>query len=163
MKRFLLCLALSVLTSVSLTGCGKTEDNAAKSKDPVEKKPAHPTTGPNKGSLIELGDDEYHGELVRGKDDKTATIYILDGSATKHVPIEAKDVIIELTHAGKRKQYKLEATPRDDDPKDKSSRFVLADKELSQELTHKDAKPKLILKIGGKPYSGPIKPGKHVH
>ncbi len=42
---------------------------------------SHPTEGPHHGTLIELGKEEYHAELVH--DDKMVTIYILDSAAKK--------------------------------------------------------------------------------
>ena len=117
---------------------------------------AHPTEGPHHGHLIELGGEEYHAELVHDEDAGTVTIYILDGAAKKTVPIEATDIVINLRHDGKGEQFKLSASPDQDDPKGKSSRFVSNDQELSEDLHAEDAEVQLVLKIAGKSYRGAV-------
>ncbi|MBN8604927.1 MAG: hypothetical protein J0M26_28260 [Planctomycetes bacterium] len=116
---------------------------------------SHPTEGPHHGTLIELGKEEYHAELVH--DDKTVTIYILDSAAKAAVPIDAQELVINLVHAGKPEQFKLAASPDAGDPSGKSSRFSLQDAELIVELEHDHAAAKLSVLIGGKSYRGDIK------
>ena len=117
---------------------------------------AHPSEGPHHGGLIELGNEEYHAELVHDDDAGTVTIYILDGAATKQVPIDAKEITINATHDGKPEQFKLAATPDTNDPAGKSSRFVSNDKELALHLDEEGAEPRLVLSINGKSYRGTI-------
>lgn len=116
---------------------------------------SHPTEGPHHGSLIELGKEEYHAELVH--DDKTVTIYILDSAAKSAVPVDAKELVINLLHDGKPEQFKLAASPDANDPSGKSSRFVLQSSELIEELEHDHAAAKLSVLIDGKSYRGDIK------
>lgn len=116
---------------------------------------AHPSEGPHHGSLIELGNEEYHVELVH--DDKSVTVYILDAAAKVAVAIDAADVTINLLHDGKPEQFKLIASTDSGDPKGKSSRFTLADAELAGHIDDETAKPKLMLTIDGTPYRGEIK------
>ena len=59
----------------------------------------HPSEGPHHGGLIELGNEEYHAELVHDDDAGTVTLYILDGGVTKQVPIDATEITIKR-HAG---------------------------------------------------------------
>ena len=49
---------------------------------------AHPSEGPHHGTLVELGNEEFHAEVVH--DDKSVTVYVLDAGATKAVPIDAQ-------------------------------------------------------------------------
>ncbi len=70
---------------------------------------SHPTEGPHHGTLIELGKEEYHAELVH--DDKMVTIYILDSAAKTAVPIDSLELVINLVHDGKPEQFKLAASP----------------------------------------------------
>ncbi|XZE33837.1 hypothetical protein SH501x_004646 [Pirellulaceae bacterium SH501] len=116
---------------------------------------SHPTEGPHHGTLIELGKEEYHAELVH--DDKMVTIYILDSAAKTAVPIDSLELVINLVHDGKPEQFKLAASPDAGDPSGKSSRFALQDAELIEELEHAHAAAKLSVLIGGKSYRGDIK------
>jgi pyoverdine/dityrosine biosynthesis protein Dit1 len=70
----------------------------------------HPSEGPHHGSLIELGKEEFHAELVH--DDKSVTIYVLDSAAKNFVPADASEVVINVLHDGKPEQLKLAAAPQ---------------------------------------------------
>lgn len=168
----ILSFALLIAVPFALSGCKKTGDKTdSKSGSKTDagdvKKDAHPSEGPHHGDLVELGDEEYHGEVVHDEKTETVTIYILDNMAKNQVPIDAKEVVINLKHEGKPEQYILPAKADKSDPMGKSSRFQLKDKELIHGLEHDDAEPKLSVKIGGKSLTGPIKhnhgDGKHKH
>ena len=116
----------------------------------------HPSEGPHHGGLIELGNEEYHAELVHDDDAGAVTIYILDGGVTKQFPIDATEITINTTHDGKPEQFKLAATPDANDPAGKSSRFVSSDAKLAHHLDEEGAKPRLVLSINGKSYRGTI-------
>lgn len=114
----------------------------------------HISEGPHHGTLIELGNERYHAELVHDK--KSVTIFMLDGSATKAIPIDATEVTINLIHDGKPAQFKLAASPETNDPSGKSSRFTREDEHLVEELEHGHPGLKLSVVIEGKGYSGEI-------
>ncbi len=116
----------------------------------------HAEVGPHKGALIELGEEEYHAEIVNDEKTHTATIYLLDGAVKENVPIEAKDITITLKHDGKLESFKLKAVPQKTDPAGLSSMFSLKDRELVHDLRRKTSEPRLMLKIKGKPYSAKI-------
>lgn len=159
---------LPLLTSLSLVwfaaGCGDAPD----SKKPKEVSGGPPKTvetsghehdhgdPPHHGTLIELGDEEYHAELVHDEKAKTVTVYILDSAAKKAVPIEAAEIVINLKHDGKPEQFPLKADPDSGDPQGKSSRFVSKDAELAEDLDHKGANPQLAVQVAGKSYVGKI-------
>ncbi|XZE35786.1 hypothetical protein SH501x_001328 [Pirellulaceae bacterium SH501] len=115
---------------------------------------SHPSEGPHHGSLIELGKEEFHAELVH--DDKSVTIYILDGSAKEAVLIDSKELVINLLHEGKPEQFRLTANPDTNDPPGKSSRFTSADEELAGHIDDDSSSPKLSVTINGKAYRGVI-------
>lgn len=115
----------------------------------------HPSEGPHHGDLVELGKEEYHAEIVHGKEGNV-TIYLLDHEGKKPVPTEAKQVIINLVHQGKAEQYKLPATPDKGDPAGKTSRFSLTDKHLMEDLDAEGTMAKLVITINGKQYTGKI-------
>jgi hypothetical protein len=165
------CLIIALLGTCGLLGCNPGDainpsKNIATQSSPTsltmdEPPPedtevhSHPSEGPHHGSLIELGQEEYHAELVH--DEKSVTIYILDSAATTAVPIDATELVINLMHDGKPKQFKLAASPNGADSSGKSSRFTLQDAELVEEIDHDDAAPKLSVSIAGKSYRGNIK------
>jgi hypothetical protein len=113
---------------------------------------AHASKGPHHGSLIELGNEKYHAELIH--DDQSVTIYILNGSGTKATPIDAAEVTINLVHDGRPAQYKLTANPEANDPSGKCSRFTLQSGQLVEDLEHDHSMAKLSVMIDGKSYRG---------
>jgi hypothetical protein len=115
---------------------------------------SHASEGPHHGTLIELGNEAYHAELVH--DENSVTVYILDGGASKATPIEAAEVTINLVHDNKPAQFKLPAAPETDDPAAKSSRFVLQNTELVEGIEHDHGTAKLNVMIDGKSYRGEI-------
>jgi hypothetical protein len=122
---------------------------------------AHPEHGPHQGELIELGNEEYHAELMHA--DESVTIYILDSSAAKVIPISAREVTINLKHEGKPKQFQLVAAPEANDPEGKSSKFISNDAELAGHLDDEDADARLVVEIEGKSYRGNLAHEHHEH
>jgi len=177
---------VALLTAALLVGCGSEPENTA--SNAASNKPSatvesggthdHPSEGPHGGDLIELGNEEYHAELIHpenhdddakpreGADHKDGddadhdhlgiTIYILDGTAKKMVPIDAVDVTVNLSHDGKPEQFKLAAMPTESDPEGKSSRFASDDKDLLEHFHEEDVQGTLVLRIDGKSYRGKL-------
>ncbi len=126
---------------------------------------AHPSEGPHHGDLVELGNEEYHAEVVHGEAG-SVTVYILDSAAKVAVPIEAAELMINISHDGKAEQFKLPAERETTDPEGKSSRFSVKDEELASDLDSHDAAAKLVVMIDGKSFSGKIEhkhEGEHTH
>lgn len=123
----------------------------------------HPEEGPHHGSLIELGKEEYHAELVHDDAAHKVTIYLLDGAAKKSVAIADKEISANLVVAGKPQQFKLPAAPQTEDATGSSSRFELTNKEFCEALDDKQTTGRLNLTIAGKPYAGEITHGGHDH
>lgn len=117
---------------------------------------AHPTEGTHGGPLIELGNEEYHAELIHDEKAGSVTIYILDAHAEKAVPIDATEVTINLKHDGMGEQFKLAASPDSGDPEGKSSKFVSTEAELSEDLDHEGADAQLVVTIDGKQFRGAV-------
>ena len=161
----ILVAVLGASTAIWLAGCPSSDSASDSDRSPDEPTSSddhghdhghdHPDHGPHGGDLIELGNEEYHAELVHDEEAGTITIYVLDGSAAKTVAIDAAAVTINLVHEGTPEQYALSATPGDGDAEGKSSRFVSEDEALERNL-HAATNPRLSLKIDGKPYSGDI-------
>ncbi len=114
---------------------------------------AHPEKGPHGGPLLELGDEEYHIEVMLDEKANVLTLYVLDAAAKASVPIEAREAIINLKHSGKPEQFKLPALRLKSDPVGMASAFQLKDEELVHDLHHKNNDARLAVKIKGKPYT----------
>jgi hypothetical protein len=160
---------------LGLAGCGGQSSGPSGSTASVEtgappsgeSDHAHEDEGPHGGSLIELGNEEYHAEMVHDEQAGTVTIYVLDSAAKTGVPIDAAEVVINLKHEGRGEQFKLAGSADSADPAGKSSRFVSSDAELAADLDHEDADAELVVMIQGKPYRGAIEHhhghGEHDH
>src|SRR5262245_16748504 len=61
---------------------------------------AHAHEGPHQGHLIDLGKEDYHAELVHDDATHTVTIYLLDREAKAAVPVDLKEVLINLAIEG---------------------------------------------------------------
>lgn len=134
--------------------------SAASAFGQAPKKPSdHVEVGPHKGTLIELGEEEYHAELVVDEKTGTVSIYLLDGAAKKSVGIPDKEITVTLKHDGKAESFKLAAKPQKTDAAGTSSMFSLKDKEFIEDLHHKGSDPRLSVKIGGKSFSAKIELG----
>ena len=120
-------------------------------------KHAHPSEGPHHGDLVELGNEEYHGEVVHNEEAGTLVVYILDGAATNQVAIDATELTINVSHDGRPEQFTLTALPDDGDEKGKSSRFVSDDQDLAAHLDEEDTHLRLVVKINGTTFRGEIK------
>ncbi|QDT15717.1 hypothetical protein [Alienimonas californiensis] len=118
---------------------------------------AHPSEGPHGGELVELGDEEYHAELLHDEAAGTVTVYLLDGAATAAATTDAKELTVNLSHEGERKTFPLAAEPQEGDAEGRSSKFVSSDAALGEELDHGHDDAKLMVKIDGRAFSGTIR------
>ncbi|QDV55383.1 hypothetical protein [Rosistilla oblonga] len=162
MKTLLFTSAIISMT-FSLVGCKDAGPNVETSAPPATVETHdnheghdHPSEGPHHGGLIELGNEEYHAELVHDEDIGSVTIYVLNAAATEQIPIDSTEITINVEHEGKPEQFALVASPDATDPQGKSSRFVSTDAELGEHLDEEGADPKLVLTIDGKSFRGTI-------
>ncbi|MGE0607954.1 MAG: hypothetical protein AB7O62_12740 [Pirellulales bacterium] len=116
----------------------------------------HPDMGPHHGQLIELGNEEYHAELVHDDEQQTVTIYLLDDHAKGAVSIDAAELTLNLVVDGKPAQFKLQADPQSDDAEGESSRFASSDAALAEALDVEGTSGRLNVKIGGKSFVGSV-------
>ena len=158
-------LPLMTFATLTFGGCQETETTGC--ADPISELPpatmddhddhAHPSEGPHHGDLVELGNEEYHAEVVHNEGAGTVEIYILNGAAAKQVAIDATELTINVTHDGKPEQFILTAKPDKADNTGKSSRFVSDGTQLASRLDEETTSPKLVVQINGKSYRGEIK------
>lgn len=160
-----ICFLALMLT---LTGCSdapssvSTDTTAGTAPDQSsDHAHSHPTEGPHHGALIELGAEEYHGELVHDEVAGTVTVWILDSAATSTVAIDAKEITINLRRSERGEQYRLQASAEEGDPPGLSSRFISGDRGLGDDLHQEDAQAVLALSIDGRAFRGSIPHGHH--
>lgn len=147
---------LFAVALLAFTGCG---GGAAPAPAPTptteEHAHEHPDHGPHDGDLVELGNEEYHAEVVHEADEKLS-VYILDSSAKNLVPIDATEITLNIVHDGSPEQHALAAAPVETDPAGKSSRFVSADAHAGEDLDIEGAQAKLAVTINGTAYQGAL-------
>ncbi|QDT56543.1 hypothetical protein Pan44_45990 [Caulifigura coniformis] len=154
------CLAI-VGASLALPGCGgaapqkTTSTPASSTAAEAGHDHDHPSEGPHHGDLVELGNEEYHAEIVHGAEG-SITVYILDGSARNVVPIESTEVVLNLAHDGKPDQFHLPAAPQDSDGAGKSSKFHVVSAELARHLDDENSNAKLVVTIAGKQFTSKV-------
>ena len=121
----------------------------------------HASEGTHHGALVELGNEEYHAEVVHDDATGSVTVYLLDSSAKKSVTSTATEAVINLKHGDHPEQFQLAAQPEVGNPACQTSRFTLTDKELVEHLDDAASAAKLNITIGDTPYSGTIPAGDH--
>lgn len=110
----------------------------------------HPEAGPHGGALGEAGDEKYHTEFLVNHEKKQTTVYVLDGTAKKAMPIAADTLTLTLTNVEPKATVLLKADPEPGDPKGKSSRFVGTSEPLGKEM---EFKGEITGKVGDTPYT----------
>jgi len=173
-----LCVTAVLAVSVSLVGCGSdstetpTEkvggtppplaseadhDDHAGHDHGDEAGHEHPTEGPHGGHLVELGDEEYHAELLHDENTHTVTIHLLDGPAKQTVAVPLAEITLQLFQGGQFVKYALKAVQGPGDAAGAASRFEIVDAALCDALCHGDeTRGRLQVTINGKPYTGTI-------
>ena len=164
-------LSAAVMLGLSgLAGCGgdkggdyRTFDKAKDAAHDAEHGHTHShdhghEQGPHKGELIELGDEEFHAEVVFDEANNKVTLYLLGPDAKTAVPVEAKELSLELPGKDAPIGYGLTAGPLEGDGEGKSSRFEITSEALF-EAFHHDPKTvgKFKVTLGGKEFTGEIK------
>ena len=158
------CLPVAGLSVLCLAGCKEWNSVPSPStrvspvvtdgppRSDTHAEHAHASEGPHHGALLELGNQEFHAEVVHGKSGRVS-VYILDSAAQITVPIDAAELTINITHDGKAEQFKLPAERDAADPEGKSSRFSLKDAELTKDLDSHEVSARLVVMINRKSYS----------
>ena len=159
-------LLLGLVVSCYLAGCNSASPTADNSTGKATEEGHdhgheghdhdHAHEGPHGGHLIELGEEEYHGEWTHDEGGKV-TVYILDGAAKKTVPISADHVTIELKIGDNLKAFDLTAVNRTEGDMPQAFQFEIVDKSLLGALeAAKGIDATLKVDIQGKPFTGKI-------
>jgi hypothetical protein len=114
--------------------------------------------GPHDGDLIELGDEEFHAEVVFDEETHKVILYLLGPDAKAAVAIDAKELALEMPGKDAPVTHTLAAAPQDGDAEGKASRFEIQSEDLI-EAFHHDPKTvgKFKVTLGGKEFTGEIK------
>lgn len=164
-------LSATVMLGLSgLAGCGGGNDSDFRKFDKA-KDAAHDAEhghahshdhghghGPHEGELIELGEEEFHAEVVFDEEGHKVSLYLLGADAKTAVAIDAKEIPLEMPGKEAPVTHALAAAPQDGDGEGKSSRFEIKSEELV-ETFHDNPKTvgKFKVSINGKEFSGSIK------
>jgi len=124
---------------------------------------AHPTEGPHGGTLIELGKEDYHAELVHDEAADTVAVFILDGAAKALMAIDAKQLSLNLIVGGRPQQFSLDAQPQSTDPAGKCSAFGSKNAAIGKALHGKGTTGRLNVTVAGKVYVGKLAAHTHNH
>lgn len=106
--------------------------------------------------VIVLGDEEYHARITIEKRKLKLTVQLFDSDARQPVPIESSEILINLKHAGKPKQFRLAAAPQDGRPAGRNATFTVESGSLIHSLEHGDHDARLSLRIAGRAFAAPI-------
>jgi hypothetical protein len=152
-------ISLLAMLAMGLLGCDGGKSDYKKADD-LKKAPAvheehgHGEKGPHGGSIVELGAEEYHAEIVLDHDAHALRVYVLGKDAKTAAPTTATEITVA---AEGKDALTLKAAPQDGDGDGKASRFELIDEKFVHDIL--DAKflhGDLRITIGDKPYSGHI-------
>lgn len=101
---------IAVLLLSGLAACSKQAPVAAESHDhDHDHKHQHEHHAPHGGTVVVLGKEAYHLELVRDAATGTLTAYVLDGEMEKFIRIPAPTIEITATVAGSARSLVLSA------------------------------------------------------
>jgi len=165
---FLSCLVAATFC-IAFVGCtpkAPTEKNSADTNKEEHDHAAHnhPTEGPHGGHLIELGNEEYHAELLHNEETKTITIHLLDGAGKKSVVVPVEKIALQLFQDGKLQKYELKAVHQPKDDAKNASQFEVVNAKLCDTLCHgTKVKGRLQVTIKNKSYVGTIEHTAHSH
>ena len=157
---FLFALSVFVV-SFLLVGCGNDTKGPKKEGSKVDEHAGHDHSakGPHEGHLVELGKEEFHAEWLDDDDSGKVSVWILDSTAKKTVPISAESIKISVSIGASKetKDYELAAVDRTPGDKPTAFKFEIVSKELVGQLdTPKQTSPKISIDLNGTPFIGKI-------
>jgi|GEM_PF-374971 len=110
----------------------------------------HGAAGPHGGAIVELGDEEYHAEVVVDAKTNTLTVYLFGKDAKTPSPIAATEIIV-VTEDNEKHALKAVAV------EGKAAEFSLQDEAKVGAITKAGyLHGSLQLEVDGKPYRGDI-------
>lgn len=116
----------------------------------------HDAPGPHGGTLVTLGDEEFHAELVLDEEKNQVTVVLLDGAAKKLVPLAEPHLLVNVRGAGKPRQHKLAPLYAEGQQGGPTAMYASVSEPLMDDLHSHDAEAKLVVRIGGKQYTASL-------
>ncbi len=164
-------VVLAMVVVLSLNGCGSDSSDTHSGQTPEGPSPTaqdpgdvHPTEGPHGGHLIELGNEEYHAELLHDEQAHTVTVHLLDAAGKQPVAAGQPEIMVQLFQDRQFVSYALKAVPKAGDAADTASEFQIVDQALCNILSHEDkVRGRLQVTIDQQPYTGTIEHESHDH
>lgn len=114
----------------------------------------HAELGPHGGQLVELGEEEFHAEIIHNDDTHAVSVYVLDGRAEDTVAIAAPSVTIEVDAGGASRRFSLPAVHLGQDDATRTFCFEAVDEALCEALDEEGSKSIVSVEIDGKSFSG---------
>jgi hypothetical protein len=90
-------LRAAAILLMLFNGCSKNENTAASGTAPVHKHEHHP---PHGGAPVELGEEEYHVELVRDATAGKLQAFVLDGELENFVRVAEPSLEVDAQVSG---------------------------------------------------------------
>lgn len=94
----------------------------------------HGAHGPNGGDIVEVGNEEFHAEVVVDEEEHRIDVFILGSDAKTAKPIAASEISINFKHGDEIEEFKLAASALDGEAEGQASKFTITDEELFEEL-----------------------------
>ena len=148
--------------ALTLSACSPPAEQPAQQPDPQhtdtdhadEADHVHPTAGPHGGHLIELGNEQYHAELLHDGDTHTVTVHLLDSAGRQPVAADQPQITLQVFQDGQFVDYTLKAAG---DKAAGTSEFQVVDERLTQLLSQgEQARGRLRVSIDGQPLVGTL-------
>ena len=156
-------LALTAAFAVVLAGCtdSNSEFTEVRHDEPEighddHGGHGHGHHGPNGGEIVEVGNEEFHAEVVVDEETHRIDVYVLGSDAATARPIDATEVSVSFKHGDEVEEFKLAAAALDGEPEGQSSKFTLTDEELFEELHEHSEGATLTFLSGGEELSGTV-------
>lgn len=164
-------VAFAAPVVLSLAGCGSESaqppsEQASEKPSPMAQEPGdtHPLEGPHGGHLIELGNEEYHAELLHDEKSHTVTVHLLDGAGKQPVAVSQPEIVVQLFQDLEFVKYSLKAVRDPADAAGTASEFETVDDALCDALSYEEEiLGRLQVTIEGKSYTGTIEHSSHDH
>jgi hypothetical protein len=139
---------LAIALALAAGACSKESPSAG----PTTKEPAHEDhTAPHGGSILELGEEEAHVEVVHDPKAGVLTLYVFGKDLHSPVAVAAPKILL----AGK----ELAPSPLDAGPGGTATSWRLSDPALAVDPLD----GRLRITIGGTTHQTPLEPAGHGH
>lgn len=157
-------LALTAVFALVLTGCtdGSSEFTEVSHDEPEvghedHSGHGHGAHGPNGGDIVEVGNEEFHAEVVVDEAEHRIDVFILGSDAKTAKPIAASEISINFKHGDEVEEFKLAASALDGEAEGQASKFTITDEELFEELHEHPEGATLNFSDGDQALTGTVK------